>query len=144
MNKNLLTSKTMRGILISILSLFLFSGCATFDPNIPIENRLAGTMQTLEAIEAVVPELVLSGDITDTDALKMAHAINKAQAAIRIAQAGLLEGLPTDPLDQIDMAITALRVAQHDIESEKARQSIGRTIAALVIAKAMMLPTSPH
>lgn len=124
---------------IYILALIIaLSGCATFNPDVPVEKRLQATQITLQAVEDTIPELVRSGDLTESDASKINDAIDKAQKIVDTAVTLANQGIPQDTIEQLQLAIDALRVAQDQVGSEKARQNIGRTIAALTITKSVM------
>lgn len=125
-------------LIILIPTLLLAHGCALVDTNVPVEQRLQSAQVTLQAVEDTVPELVNSGDLTQSDADKLIEAINKAQVIVARAQALAVDGLPQDSAAQIGLAIEALRVAQGQVEGEQARQNIGRTIAALTITRSVL------
>lgn len=125
-------------LIILIPTLLLAHGCAMFDTNVPVEQRLESAQITLQAVEDTVPELVNSGDLTQSDADKLIEAIDKAQAIVAQAQALAVGGFPQDSAAQIGLAIDALRVAQGQVEGEQAKQNIGRTIAALMITRSVL------
>jgi hypothetical protein len=101
------------------------------------DQRLASIHKTLGAIEVTAPELVATGDISQSDADKIQNAVDKAQKAIETAQKLLKDGININIADEYEMAIGTLRIAQNTVASEQARITIGRTIAALTLAKAM-------
>jgi len=125
-------------LIVLIPTLLLASGCTMFDTNVPVEERLQSAQITLQAVEDTVPELVLSGDLTQSDADKLIEAIHKAEIIVARAQAFASDGLPQDSAGQIGLAIEALRVAQNQVEGEQAKQNIGRTIAALTITRSIL------
>ena len=125
-------------LIILIPTLLLANGCTMFDTNVPVEERLQSAQITLQAVEDTVPELVLSGDLTQSDADKLIEAIHKAEIIVARAQAFASDGLPQDSAGQIGLAIEALRVAQNQVEGEQAKQNIGRTIAALTITRSIL------
>lgn len=125
-------------LIILIQTLLLAHGCALFDTDIPVEKRLQSAQVTLQAVEDTLPELVITGDITQSDADKLVSAIDKAQEIVAQAQRLAVDGLPSDAVGQLGLAIDALRVAQNQVDSESARIQIGRTIAALTITKSVM------
>jgi len=104
----------MRGILAGFLFLIL-TGCSIFNQNIPIEDRIKSVETTLQGIEDTVPELVLSGDIDQADADKLIAHIDKAQKVFTDAKVLADLGMPQDPVEQIDLAITVLRAARDEV-----------------------------
>jgi len=127
----------MKHLLIILIPTLLL-GCALFNPDIQVEKRLQSAQVTLQAVEDTLPELVNTGDLTQSDADKLVNSIDKAQEIVAQAQRLAVDGLPQDSVCQIGLAIDALRVAQNEVQSESAKIQIGRTIAALTITKSVM------
>lgn len=84
------------------------------------------------AVSASTPDLVAVGDLSQRDADWLAeqvgHVLPILDTAIAIAN-GSLQG---DPVEQIDLAIAALRAARAQTGNEKAWEQLGRLTAGLV------------
>jgi len=125
----------MRILLAAVLA--MMTGCASIGV-VSIEDHLKSAQIRLQVAEDVIPELVNSGDLTQSDAAKLGKAIDRAQEIVSASYLLAVKGLPQDPANQIGLAIEALRTAQKETESPKAKQNIGRTIAALTIRKSLL------